>query len=126
MPEAPIKDAEKHRDEEKRRISQEKDKRSKKDLIYEEDDNKIKNKAGRFIKPEKKVEVVEEQIKVITLPESLTIKELADKMKMQPSVIIKKLFLQGQIVTLNLPKSLSRNTNSRCGNAHAKASVFRN
>ncbi len=101
MPEAPIKDTEKHRDEEKRRISQEKDKRSKKDLIYEEDDSKIKNKAGRFIKPEKKVEVVEEQIKVITLPDSLTIKELADKMKMQPSVIIKKLFLQGQIVTVN-------------------------
>ncbi len=101
MPEAPIKDTEKHRDEEKRRISQEKDKRSKKDLIYEEDDSKIKNKAGRFIKPEKKVEVVEEQIKVITIPESLTIKELADKMKMQPSAIIKKLFLQGQIVTVN-------------------------
>ncbi|MBQ6888983.1 MAG: translation initiation factor IF-2 [Lachnospiraceae bacterium] len=101
MPEAPIKDAEKHRDEEKRRISQEKDKRSKKDLIYEEDDNKIKNKAGRFIKPEKKVEVVEEQIKVITIPDSLTIKELADKMKMQPSAIIKKLFMQGQIVTVN-------------------------
>ena len=101
MPEAPIKDTEKHRDEEKRRISQEKDKRSKKDLIYEEDDSKIKNKAGRFIKPEKKVEVVEEQIKVITLPESLTIKELADKMKLQPSAIIKKLFLQGQIVTVN-------------------------
>ena len=103
MSEAPIKDAEKHRDEEKRRISQEKDKRSKKDLIYEEDDStKLnKNKAGRFIKPEKKVEVVEEQIKVITIPESLTIKELADKMKMQPSAIIKKLFLQGQIVTVN-------------------------
>ncbi len=46
-------------------------------------------------------EVKEEQIKVIVIPESLTIKELADKMKMQPSVIIKKLFLQGQIVTVN-------------------------
>ncbi len=104
MPETPIKDTEKHRDEEKRRIGQEKDKRSKKDLIYEEDDvnSKSRNKAGRFIKPEKKVEtVVEEQIKVITIPESLTIKELADKMKIQPSAIIKKLFLQGQIVTVN-------------------------
>ena len=51
---------------------------------------------------EKKVEdKVEEQIKVITIPETLTIKELADKMKLQPSVIIKKLFLQGQIVTVN-------------------------
>ena len=44
---------------------------------------------------------MEEQIKVITIPDSLTIKELADKMKLQPSVIIKKLFLQGQIVTVN-------------------------
>ncbi|MCM1039460.1 MAG: translation initiation factor IF-2 [Ruminococcus sp.] len=104
MPESPIKDTEKHRDEEKRRISQEKDKRSKKDLIYEEDEagGKNRNRAGRFIKPEKKVEaVVEEQIKVITIPDSLTIKELADKMKIQPSAIIKKLFLQGQIVTVN-------------------------
>lgn len=104
VPETPVKDVEKHRDEEKRRTNQERDKRSKKDLIYEEDDAAVKNrnKAGRFIKPEKKVEEkAEEQIKVITIPESLTIKELADKMKIQPSVIIKKLFLQGQIVTLN-------------------------
>lgn len=101
--ETPVKD-EKRRDEQKRRISQEKDKRSKKDFMYEEDEAaaKSKNKAGRFIKPEKKVEdKVEEQIKVITIPETLTIKELADKMKLQPSVIIKKLFLQGQIVTVN-------------------------
>ena len=99
----PVKD-DKRREEEKRRISQEKDKRSKKDFMYEEDEAalKNKNKAGRFIKPEKKVEEpVEEQIKVITIPESLTIKDLADKMKLQPSAIIKKLFLQGRIVTVN-------------------------
>ena len=103
MADTPIKDAEKHRDEEKRRNSQERDKKSKKDFMYEEDETalKNKNKAGRFIKPEKKQEEPEEQIKVITLPESLTIKDLADKMKLQPSVIIKKLFLQGQIVTVN-------------------------
>ena len=107
VPESPIKDAEKHRDEEKRRISQEKDKRNRKDLIYEEDSDNIKNvkgknKPGRFIKPEKKAsDTVEEQIKVITLPETLTIKDLADKMKIQPSAIVKKLFLQGQIVTVN-------------------------
>ena len=64
-------------------------------MIYEDDEKMIKNnKAGRFIKPEKKVEEPEEQIKVITLPEKLTIKDLADKMKMQPSVIIKKLFIR--------------------------------
>ena len=104
IPDAPIKDTEKHRDEEKRRNNQERDKKSRKDFIYEEDEiaGKGRNKPGKFIKPEKKAEaLVEEQIKVITLPESLTIKELADKMKMQPSVIIKKLFLQGQIVTVN-------------------------
>ncbi len=107
MPESPIKDAEKHRDEEKRRISQEKDKRNRKDLMYEEDGDNLKNikgknKPGKFIKPEKKaVETVEEQIKVITLPETITIKDLADKMKIQPSAIVKKLFLQGQIVTVN-------------------------
>ncbi len=107
VPESPIKDAEKHRDEEKRRISQEKDKRNRKDLIYEEESENIKNikgknKAGKFIKPEKKADApAEEQIKVITLPEKLTIKELADKMKIQPSAIVKKLFLQGQIVTVN-------------------------
>ncbi len=99
-PETSIKDQEKHRDEEKRRI--EKDKKNKKELIYEEDMENVKGKrAGRFIKPEKKKEEQEEQIKVITLPENLTIKELANKMKVQPSVIVKKLFLQGKIVTVN-------------------------
>ena len=99
---APMTDEKKHsRDEEKRRQGQEKENRkSKKDHLYEDEEANLK-KPGRFIKPEKKVEVVEETIKVITLPETLTIKELADKMKMQPSVIIKKLFMQGKIVTVN-------------------------
>ncbi|MCM1415834.1 MAG: translation initiation factor IF-2 [bacterium] len=101
---APAKDAQPHRDDEKRRANQDRDKRSKKDHIYEDDNAAVKNRnrAGRFIKPEKKPEESkEEQIKVITIPETLTIKELADKMTIQPSVIIKKLFLQGQVVTLN-------------------------
>ncbi len=98
---APIKDTEKHREEEKRRISQEKDKRNKKDHFYEEEEA-LKNKPGRFIKPEKKKEeVVEEVIKVIVLPETITIKDLAEKMKLQPSVIVKKLFMEGKIVTVN-------------------------
>ncbi len=46
-------------------------------------------------------EKVEEKIKMSTIPELLTIKELADAMKIQPSVIVKKLFLQGKIVTVN-------------------------
>ncbi len=99
--ETPTKDLEKKREEDKRRFSQEKDKRSKKDLIYEEEET-LKNKPGRFIKPEKKKgEAVEEVIKVITLPEMITIKDLAEKMKLQPSAIVKKLFLEGKIVTVN-------------------------
>ena len=43
----------------------------------------------------------EDTIKTITIPESLTIKELADKMKVQPAAIVKKLLLQGTIVTVN-------------------------
>ena len=99
--EAPSKDMEKKREEEKRRFSQERDKRSRKDHIYEEEEA-LKNKPGRFIKPEKKKEeTAEEVIKVITLPETITIKDLADKMKLQPSAIVKKLFLEGKIVTVN-------------------------
>ena len=99
---APAVSSEKRTQDEKRRGNQDRDRRSKKDMLYEEEEKSaLKNKAGRFIKPEKKAAAVEEQIKVITLPEKLTIKDLADKMKMQPSVIIKKLFLAGQIVTLN-------------------------
>ena len=100
--EAPAKDVEKRREDEKRRASnQERDRRSRKDHIYEEDEA-AKNRPGRFIKPEKKKEeAVEEVIKVITLPETITIKDLADKMKLQPSAIVKKLFLEGKIVTVN-------------------------
>ena len=42
-----------------------------------------------------------EEVKEITLPEKMTIRELADKMKMQPSVIVKKLFMEGVMVTVN-------------------------
>ena len=53
-------------------------------------------------KPAPKQEKKEEEtIKQLILPDSLTIKELADKMKVQPSAIVKKLFLQGKIVTIN-------------------------
>ena len=102
---SPVVEPEKHRDEEKRRISQEKDKKNnKRDSIYEDGDrkNKGKVKPGAFIKPEKKVqEMVEDDIKVITIPDELTMKELADKMKLQPSALIKKLFLKGEIYTVN-------------------------
>ena len=96
--------ADKHRDDNKRKKDQERDKRSKKDFMYGEDENNRRsgNKAGRFIRPEKKAEApVEEQIKTIVIPEKLTIRELAEAMHMNPSEIIKKLFLAGQIMTPN-------------------------
>ena len=43
----------------------------------------------------------EDVIKTITLPEKMTIRELADAMKLQPSAIVKKLFMKGQMVTVN-------------------------
>ncbi len=100
---APVKEGGSHRDEERRRMGQEKDKRNKKDLAYEQEEMMPRSKrVGRFIKPEvKKVEEPEEQIKVITIPEKVSIKELAEKMRMQPSVIIKKLFMAGQVSTVN-------------------------
>ncbi|HIR93221.1 MAG TPA: translation initiation factor IF-2 [Candidatus Egerieimonas intestinavium] len=42
-----------------------------------------------------------EEIKEIKLPEKMTVRELADKMKIQPSVIVKKLFMEGILVTVN-------------------------
>lgn len=59
------------------------------------------NRKGAFIKPEPVKQVPEEDIKQITIPESLTIRELADKMKMPAAALVKKLFLQGQMVSLN-------------------------
>ena len=101
--EAPAKDTEKRRDD-RRLNQQERDKKSRRDAIYEEDGAAaLKNakKAGRFIKPEPKPVEPEETIKVITVGDNITIKELAEKMKMQPAAIIKKLFLEGKIVTVN-------------------------
>jgi len=43
----------------------------------------------------------EEVIKMISLPAIITMKDLADKMKMKPADLIKKLFMKGKMVTLN-------------------------
>ncbi|MBQ9388200.1 MAG: translation initiation factor IF-2 [Lachnospiraceae bacterium] len=51
--------------------------------------------------PQKPAEPEEPQIKTITIPEVLTIKDLADAMKIQAGTIIKKLFMKGQIFTVN-------------------------
>lgn len=62
--------------------------------------DQVKNKQNEQVVSQS-VPVVEETIKTIVIPESLTIKELADKMKIQPSAIVKKLFLEGKMVTVN-------------------------
>ena len=72
--------------------------------------NSSKNNNGRGGKNNKQQvkqptppvqEKKEDEIKTITLPETMTIKELADAMKIQASAIIKKLFLEGVMVTVN-------------------------
>ena len=85
-----------------------KDDFKKKDKDFRHDEDRVgKGKKGKnepktqLQKPEKKEQKQEEQIKSITIPEALTIQELADKMKIVPSVIVKKLFMQGKIVTVN-------------------------
>ncbi len=60
-----------------------------------------KNKKGMEPAPAPKAEPVEETIKTIQLPATLSLKELADAMKIAPAMIIKKLFLAGKIYTLN-------------------------
>ena len=70
----------------------------KKDVEVKEN---LKFANGQMKKPLKKEEKEEEVIKQLVLPDSLTIKELADKMKVQPSVVVKKLFMQGKVVTIN-------------------------
>ena len=55
-----------------------------------------------FIMPEKpKVEKVEEEIKELILPDTLTIGELAKMMKRPASDLIKKLFAKGEMYTMN-------------------------
>jgi len=82
-----------------------KDKKDKRD--YDEENllaakKKDPNRKGAFQKPVKVVEPVEEdEIKTISIPEMITIKELADKMKQNAGAIIKKLFLQGKMINQN-------------------------
>ncbi len=63
-------------------------------------EKKTRGKKNQQPAPQKQ-QKEEETIKTITLPEKMTIKELADRMKVQASAIIKKLFLQGTMVTVN-------------------------
>ena len=85
----------------KRKLQQEKDRRKKGARFEDEENMPRSRRVGRFIKPEVKKEEPEEQIKVIQVPEKITIKELGEKMKTPAGTIIKKLFLEGKMVTLN-------------------------
>ncbi len=53
------------------------------------------------VQPPKQEEPKEDVIRNITLPDPVSLKDLADACKIQPSVIIKKLFMAGQMVTIN-------------------------
>ena len=63
--------------------------------------NLEKNGGKKKPQQQPKQQPEEDVIRTLVLPEKLTIRELADKMKVQPSVIVKKLFLKGTMVTVN-------------------------
>ena len=63
--------------------------------------NGFKKNQNTKAPEQKPAEKPEETIRTITLPERLTISELAEAMKVQPSAVVKKLFLQGTMVTVN-------------------------
>ncbi len=87
------------------RINKDKLHKDKGILPNENDDDKniikIAPKKGQFIQPKPVAPVAEDAIKTISLSEVLTIKELADKMKLPSSVLVKKLFLAGKMVSIN-------------------------
>ncbi len=58
-------------------------------------------KVGAFVKPVAKEEKPLDDIKSIVIPEVVSIKDLASKLRLQPSIIVKKLFLTGKIVNVN-------------------------
>lgn len=69
---------------------------------FNKPNNKSQNQAGKFQQPEPVVkEPEEETIKTIYLPEMITVSELADKLKVPSSQLIKKMFLAGKMVTVN-------------------------
>ena len=61
----------------------------------------LEKNGGKKKRPAQPKPKEEDTIRSVSLPERMTIKELADKMKVQASEIIKKLFMKGQMVTVN-------------------------
>ena len=100
---APEKPLEKNRDNNRHNQNQQAKANKKVVDKYEEKEAKM-NKAGKFQKPVKVVQEVKKddnEPKTIQIPEKISVQDLAEKMKMQPSVIIKKMFLAGKIMTIN-------------------------
>ena len=86
------------------RVNKNNFKNNKNDKKHRTEDGPAKGKISKhpFIMPTKqKVEEVQDDIKEIIIPETITLKDFASKLKLQPSTIVKKLFLKGQIVTIN-------------------------
>ena len=83
-----------------------KDKGSKDKNNRDRDNEKKGSKSFQLSKkpltpPAAKPKPVVEKVTNIELPDTITLKELGDKMKISPPEIIKKLFMAGKIVTLN-------------------------
>ena len=100
---APEKPLEKNRDNNRHNQNQQAKANKKVVDKYEEKEAKM-NKAGKFQKPVKAVQEVKKddnEPKTIQIPEKISVQDLAERMKMQPSVIIKKMFLAGKIMTIN-------------------------
>ncbi len=97
---APMESAQKNQGKQKQKpANRQGNKYEKKEVDFEKKSGKRGVKAP--VKPAAKQEAPVEEIKTIVLPDTITIKELADKMKLQPSAIVKKLFMQGKVVTIN-------------------------
>ncbi|MCH5272184.1 MAG: translation initiation factor IF-2 [Lachnospiraceae bacterium] len=88
-----------HRDRDKER-EKKRDREADESALEKMLKKKDPNRKGAFIKPEV-VKKEEDEIKSIIIPEMLTIKELADKLKQPASVLVKKLFLAGKMVSIN-------------------------
>ena len=62
--------------------------------------SKMKQQNSKKPEPQPKEEE-DDGIKTITIPETLTLAELAEKMKQQPAALVKALFMKGTMMTIN-------------------------
>ena len=62
--------------------------------------SKMKQQNSKKPEPQPKAEE-DDGIKTITIPETLTLAELAEAMKQQPAALVKSLFMKGTMMTIN-------------------------